>query len=135
MQEGVQKETSDGLEMQDRAGVSSYPYWKVCKMIDNYAEWDVEYVKAVKKCKTLFELNMIVTKYKLVAEDAYSIVQSMTYGEFEQFCKQRNRSRPSMKWMKEYGPVLLPKDILEIGLVATTFNVPFGVAYNRMRPS
>lgn len=104
-------------------------------MISYYANWDVEYVAAVKKCKTLGELSEIVTKYKLVAEDAYSIVQSMTYGDFQQFCKQRNRSKPSLKWMKEYGAVLLPKDILEIGLVASMFHVPFGTAYNRMRPS
>lgn len=101
--------------------------------ITYYSECDVEYVKAVKSCKSLGELRKIVEEYRELAEDAYQAVQKMDDLLFEQFCKGRNRSKPSLKWMEMYGPVLLPKKILEIGLIAAQFGVPFGTAYIRVK--
>lgn len=101
--------------------------------ISNYSECDVEYVTAVKKCKTLDELKSIVTEYRDIAEDAYQSVQELDDTLFEQFCKGRNKSKPSMKWMKMYGAILLPRTVLEVGLVAIQFHVPFGAAYLRMK--
>lgn len=101
--------------------------------ISYYSECDVDYVKSVKKCKTLEELKRIVTQYREIAEDAYQSVQKMDDLLFEQFCKGRNKTKPSLKWMEIYGPVLLPKTILEVGLVAAQFRVPFGTAYHRMK--
>ena len=45
--------------------------------ITNYSECDTDYVKAVKKCKTLDELRQITTEYRELAEDAYQIAQKM----------------------------------------------------------
>jgi hypothetical protein len=101
--------------------------------ISHYDQCDVDYVKAVKSCKTLAELKQIVTEYRELAEDAYQVVSKMDDLLFEQFCKGRNKSKPSMKWMETYGPVLLPRMILELGLIACQFGVPFGVAYHRVR--
>jgi len=101
--------------------------------INHYSECDVEYVKAVKKCKTLDELKSIVKEYRIIAEDAYQSVQQMDDLLFEQFCKGRNRSKPSLKWMELYGAILLPRLILEVGLVAVQFHVPFGAAYLRLK--
>jgi hypothetical protein len=38
-----------------------------------------------------------------------------------------------MKWMEMYGSILLPKIILEVGLISVMFHVPFGAAYHRMK--
>jgi hypothetical protein len=101
--------------------------------ITYYSNCDTDYVKAVKSCKSLAELKQIVTEYREMAEDAYTEVAKMDDPLFEQFCKGRNRLKPSMKWMKVYGPVLLPRVILEIGLIAITYHVPFGAAYIRVK--
>lgn len=101
--------------------------------ISYYSNCDTEYVDKVKHCKSLPELQAIVTEYRELAEDAYQAVQMMDDTLFEQFCKGRNKSKPSMKWMEMYGAILLPKVILEVGLLACQFNVPFGVAYHRMK--
>ena len=101
--------------------------------ITHYSECDVDYIKAVRKCKTLEELKKIVLEYREIAEDAYQAVQKMDDLLFEQFCKGRNRLKPSMSWMELYGAILLPKTILTVGLIATRFHVPFGAAYYRMK--
>jgi len=101
--------------------------------ITHYSNCDIDYVKAVKKCKTLDELKGIVEEYRELAEDAYQTVQKMDDPLFEQFCKGRNKTKPSLNWMEIYGPVLLPKRILELGLIAAQFHVPFGVAYHRAK--
>lgn len=97
------------------------------------SDCDIDYVKAVKKCKTLDELRTVVEDYREIAEDAYQAVQTMDEILFVQFCKGRNKQKPSMEWMKMYGMILLPKTLLEVGLVASAFNVPFGLAYHRMK--
>ena len=102
-------------------------------IITHYSECDTDYVKAVRSCKSLDELKAIVTEYREIAEDAYQCVQKMYDLLFEQFCKGRKKFKPSMKWMGMYGPVLLPKIIMEVGIVAAQFHVPFGVAYHRMK--
>jgi hypothetical protein len=101
--------------------------------ISYYDNCDTDYVKAVKACKTLDELKQIVTDYREIAEDAYTEVEKMDDTLFEQFCKGRNKPNPSMKWMERFGAVLLPKMILELGLIACQFGVPFGVAYHRVK--
>ena len=101
--------------------------------ITYYSECDIEYVKAVKNCHSLNELKGIVQEYREIAEDAYQIVQKLDDLLFEQFCKGRNKSKPSLKWMEMYGASLLPKTILEAGLVSCQFHVPFGTAYIRMK--
>ena len=101
--------------------------------ITNYSECDTDYIKAVKKCKTLDELRQITTEYRELAEDAYQIVQKMDDLLFEQFCKGRNKSRPSQKWMEMYGPVLFPRVLVLVGLKACEFHVPFGAMYLRMK--
>ena len=101
--------------------------------ITNCSECDTDYVTAVKKCKTLDELKQITTEYRELAEDAYQAVQKMDDLLFEQFCKGRNKSKPSQKWMEMYGPVLLPRVLMLIGLQACEFHVPFGAMYLRMK--
>ncbi len=101
--------------------------------ITYYSECDVDYVKAVKSCQSLDELRSIVTEYREIVEDAYQAVQKMDDTLFLQFCKGRNKSKPSQKWMEMYGAVLLPAIILEVGLKASQFHVPFGVVYLRLQ--
>jgi hypothetical protein len=101
--------------------------------ISYYDNCDTDYVKAVRNCKTLDELKLVVTTYRELAEDAYQTVEKMDDTLFEQFCKGRKKTRPSMKWMEMYGAVLLPRKILEIGLIACQFGVPFGCAYHRVK--
>jgi hypothetical protein len=72
-------------------------------------------------------------EYREICEDAYQIVQKMDDLLFEQFCKGRNKSKPSIAWMEMYGAILLPRIVLEVGLVSCQFNVPFGTAYIRMK--
>ena len=86
----------------------------------------------MKICKTLDELKSIVAEYREIAEDAYQAVQKMDDTLFFQFCKGKNKSKPSMKWMEMYGAVLLPAKILEVGMMATQFHVPFGAMYLRL---
>lgn len=101
--------------------------------ITHYSECDIAYVAAVKKCKTLGELQEIVTEYREIAEDAYQVVQKMDDTLFFQFCKGRNKSKPSLKWMKMYGAVLLPAMIIEVGMMASQYHVPFGAMYLRLK--
>jgi mevalonate kinase len=99
--------------------------------ITYYSESDTDYVKAVKKCKTLTELKQIVTEYRELVEDAYKVVKKMDDASFEQFRKGRNKKDPTLEWMEKYGAVLLPKLILLCGMMAVQFHVPFGTAYIR----
>ena len=101
--------------------------------ITYYSECDTEYVKAVKNCQSLNELKSIVAEYREICEDAYQAVEKMDDTLFEQFCKGRNKRKPSLTWMEMYGAILLPKTILEVGLVACQFHIPFGTAYHRMK--
>jgi hypothetical protein len=101
--------------------------------ISYYDNCDTDYVKKVKTCHSLNELKSIVREYRELAEDAYQAVEKMDDLLFEQFCKGRNRSKPTMRWMEMYGAVLLPRRILEIGLIACQFGVPFGCAYHRVK--
>lgn len=101
--------------------------------ITPYSETDKEYIREVRACKSLSELREITERYKAVAKDAYAITTKMTEPEFVEFCKLRSKFNPSLKWMEKYGAILLPKILTEVGLVATTYHVPFGVAYLRMK--
>jgi hypothetical protein len=97
------------------------------------SECDVDYVSAVKTCKTLPDLKKIVRQYREIAGDALAAVNKMDTAGFIEFRKGRNRSKPSAEWMENYGMILLPATILKAGLVAEQFKVPFGCAYHRLK--
>lgn len=101
--------------------------------ITHYSETDKEYIREVRSCKTLSELRAITERYKTVAEDAHATAMTMTEQDFAEFCKSRSEFKPSLIWMNKYGEVLLPKVIIEVGLIACKFHMPFGAAYLRMK--
>lgn len=92
-----------------------------------------DYVDLIKKCKSLDELKKIVTEYKELAEDAYQKTMQLSNEEFSEFISGRDKRKPSEKWIEEYGMILLPRTILEAGLIAVECHVPFGCAYIRMK--
>jgi hypothetical protein len=82
--------------------------------ISYYADYDSDYVTAVKTCNTQGELKEIIEKYREFAEDAYTIVKDMGNEEFEAFRKGRRKKDPGLKWMETYGAVLLPEKLFKI---------------------
>jgi hypothetical protein len=101
------------------------------------SQTDEEYVKAIRKCNSLNSLRRVVTKYRELAEDAYTVCKTMTEPEFIEFREGLKKETEGIyigdEWTIKYGAVVLPAEILKAGLIACEFNVPFGCAYIRMK--
>lgn len=119
--------------MKEKMAATAVEQKKGMMKITHYSECDTDYVRSVRECKTLDELKQITAEYRELAEDAYQAVQKMDDLLFEQFCKGRGKFKPSQKWMEMYGPVLLPRVMMLVGLEACRFGVPFGAMYLRMK--
>jgi hypothetical protein len=105
------------------------------KDITRLSEPDINYVKALKKVKTLQELKDHVRYYKLLAEDAYILTQDMTEADFIDFIKgarkEWSRNYAGDEYAQKYGIILLPFPMLRFTLLKCKLNVPFGLIFQR----
>lgn len=101
------------------------------------SEPDKDYCRLLDAQKTLPDLRKFVRSYKLIAADALKIVDSMTGSGFRDWragLKLERRGKfAGEAWAVKYGAVLMPAIIVQVGLLASDYNVPFGLAYIRMR--
>lgn len=96
-----------------------------------------DYVEDIRSAKSPEELKVKLVKWQWIAEDACIAadkIDKTNWKEWKQFLKDSKREDIIIKedLMDKYGPILLPEKMLNVSLVATKFNAPWGAAYNRM---
>ena len=95
-----------------------------------------DYVKAISKAVTLNELRMVLEDYKNLFPDAYAQAPTSA-AEFKAWRaglrKERKREFAGIEFMERFGALLLPEVLIEAGMVANQFKVPWGCAYIRLR--
>jgi hypothetical protein len=95
------------------------------------------YMKALEGAKTLKSLAAAVQKYKKIAADACAVVDGMGEADFTEWrrglASERKKEFAGDEWCQRFGAILIPRVMLEVGLVANHFVAPWGCAYIRMR--
>lgn len=109
------------------------------KPITYISEQPSDYAKALDRAETLILLKITVSEYKILAEDAYSIVHEMDEQDFSEWRaglkKERRGKFAGEQFSDKFGPLLMPETMLKASLVAHRFKVPWGLAYIRIRES
>jgi len=108
---------------------------------DKLLKWtdttDEDYRKAIDGATTPKELQKAIAGFKDLAEDALDAAKKMSKKDFLTFRKGLQRERDGVfagkVWNKKFGPILLPKVMMEVSMLAAKYKVPFGTAYNRMK--
>lgn len=98
---------------------------------------DADYAAALTKCESLAELRELITVYAELAVDAKAVVDAMTEAEWPAFVKglksERRGKFAGDDWAKRYGAILMPMPMMRISEIASQFQAPFGVAWQRCR--
>lgn len=96
-----------------------------------------DYHKELDACNSLFDLRVFVDKWKLLANDAFEVAQSMTTEDwpiFRKGLKSERRGRyAGDKWTERYAAILLPEIMFKVSMTANQFHCPWGLAYIRHR--
>jgi hypothetical protein len=97
-----------------------------------------DYLAGIDKATTLEKLRALTAKYRTVADDAYAICLGMDQASFADFRKLLPKARRKngivpAAWLERFSILLLPRVLFEVGMVASRFVVPWGVAYIRMK--
>ena len=94
------------------------------------------YMSGLYKCKSHGQLKSHLMDWKEFVQDALEVVDSKDF-DWEDFDKglisEKMGKYSGDAWARQYGAILLPKIILEIGLIAEQFKVPDGVAFIRLK--
>jgi hypothetical protein len=104
------------------------------KPINYYSETDKDFIKEIRGVKTLEELISVTKDYREIFPDAFETTMKMSEKDFKRFLKGLPltvNDNTSEAWVEEFGPVLMPINLIRIGLMAVRFHVPFGAAYIR----
>jgi len=101
------------------------------------AETEDEYRAALDGATTPAELQKAIAGFKDLTEDALEAAKKMSKKDFLAFRKGLQRERKGVfagkVWNKKFGPILLPKVMMEVSMLAAKYKVPFGTAYNRLK--
>lgn len=101
------------------------------------SEQPSDYGKALDRAETLVLLKNTVSEYKILAEDAYSIVHEMDEQDFSEWRaglkKERKQKFAGEKFTNKFGPILMPEEMLQTALVAHRFKISWGLAYIKTR--
>lgn len=96
-----------------------------------------DYVDGLTKAKTLKELQSHVQTYQRVAGDAWEIVGVMDEDAFHEWrhglLQERKNKFAGEPWAEKYGAVLMPRILMEVSMVASHFEAPWGCAYIRLK--
>lgn len=98
---------------------------------------DQDYYRLLPLQKSLKALRKLTKQYDRIAADAREIAEKMTEEDFIEFrdglLKEKQGEFAGEVFMEKYGAILLPTVLLQVGMTAKHFCVPFGVAYIRMK--
>lgn len=100
------------------------------------SECDRDYAKELKSIQTFDDLKLFVTKWRLVANDAYKAIHNHDFNweEFREGRTKENRGEyAGDSWAKKYGAILMPEILLRVAVYAQHFVTPWGVTYIRLR--
>lgn len=107
------------------------------KSINYTDESDVAYSKGLARCRVPEDLTELVERFAPLFPDAYEQGKYLSNEDFMQFRagfkKERKGIFAGEDFMKRFGAVLLPANLIHIGMVANQYGVPFGLAFCRMK--
>lgn len=100
-------------------------------------EPDMDYSKGLDAARLPKDLTTLVKRFRPLFPDAYGQGANLTDEEFLQwrsgFLQERKGRFSGEKFMNRFGAVLMPANLIHIGMIAQKFGVPFGLAFCRMR--
>jgi len=103
--------------------------------INNYSEPIPDYGKAIDGATSVDALRAAIEPFKLIANDALTVANAMLRSDWNDFKKglksERRGKFAGIPWTERYGAILLPTVMLMVGMTASKFMVPWGVAYIR----
>lgn len=104
----------------------------------NYGdESDMTYCKGLDKARVPADLTDLLERFAALFPDAYEQGKHLSFEDFMMFraglLKERKGEFAGEDFMKKFGAVLMPANMLHIGMVANKFHVPFGLAFCRMK--
>lgn len=105
--------------------------------IGYYSEPVQEYVKALGAADTLESLQHTVMLYRRIAADAVAVAEKMGTEEFYRWraglALERKGKFAGEEWALAFGEIMMPRIMLLVGMAASHFHVPWGVAFIRMK--
>jgi hypothetical protein len=106
------------------------------KPITFFSDQGSDYSAALGKCKTLPALTELLHDYATIAPDALEAIPR-TAEEFDAWRKGLGQERKGVfageAFMDRFGNILMPALILQVGMVAQQFGVPWGLAFIRLK--
>lgn len=100
------------------------------------SECDRDYARLLALQDTRAKLRKFLQTYRRVADDAYQVSLGMSLGDFRQFrdglAQERRGKFAGENFVKRYGPVLMPRVLFEVSMIATEFHAPWGCAFLQM---
>ena len=96
-----------------------------------------EYAMALDAADTLRELRKVTYLFREVAMDAAVAAERMTEHDHDDWrtALQRERSGVSMgsNNLERFRNILLPNVMMQVTIIADQFQIPWGMAYNRLK--
>lgn len=100
-------------------------------------ESDQKYCTGLDKCRVPSDLTDLVERYAALFPDAYEQGKNLSDEDFMKFRsglkKERKGRFAGEDFMRAFGAILMPANMIHIGLLANKFGVPFGLAFCRMK--
>ena len=104
----------------------------------NYMDMpDQTYCEGLDKARLPSDLTDLVERFAALFPDAYEQGKHLSDEDFLQFKAglrhERKGEFAGEDFMKKFGAILMPANMIHIGMVANQFGVPFGLAFCRMK--
>jgi len=96
-----------------------------------------DYVNGLRKCETLDSLRAFAQEWADICPDALGAVDKLDEASFQTFRNgllNHRRWGPERQtaWVTGFGPIPMPMLLLHVSLIADSWYVPWGCAFNRM---
>ena len=91
------------------------------------------YIEAFTRCGTVAALiEEIEANWSELCPDALEHAKTLTDKDWQYAVKNKGRNASAKRVVDIAGKVLMPEQLLKVGLIATQFKVPDGCAYIRI---
>ena len=102
-------------------------------------EPDRTYRDGLDKVRLPADLTDLVERFAALFPDAYEQGKYLSDEDFLQFKAglrhERKGEFAGEDFMEKFGAILMPANMIHVGIVANQFKVPFGLAFCRMKES
>jgi hypothetical protein len=98
-----------------------------------------KYSEGIRKSKNLNELIKVLNYYREFTADSRRRVKSMSPKDFRMFKTDLPKFKTEKnidkidRLVKEWGEIVMPKDLITSSMIAIKFNVPWGCAFIRYK--